>query len=118
MLFCHADLELIRVLKSSLDRFSKLSGLNINLAKSSLYMSGIDGRLRSSIVEMIGIQETSLPVRYLGVPLISSRLTHTDCIPLLERITARIKLWTSSSLTYVGRLQLIKSILFSHWPLG
>jgi hypothetical protein len=83
-LFCHADLESIRVLKSSLDRFLKLSGLNINLAKSSLYMSGIDGRLRSSIVEMIGIQETSLPVRYLGVPLISSRLTHTYCIPLLE----------------------------------
>lgn len=54
-----------------------------------------------------------LPVRYLWVPFISTRLTYTDCIPSVERIIARIKLWTSSSLTYAGRLQLIKSVLFS-----
>ncbi|XP_044461803.1 uncharacterized protein LOC123193082, partial [Mangifera indica] len=33
--------------------------------------------------------------------------------PLIERILARIRLWTSSSLTYAGCLQLIKSVLFS-----
>jgi mannosylglycoprotein endo-beta-mannosidase len=113
MMFCHADVDSISMLKASLDRFSSLSGLYINLAKSSLYLSSIDGRLRSCIADNIGIQETMLPVRYLGVPLISTRLTHTDCIPLVERIIARIKLWTSSSLTYAGRLQLIKSVLFS-----
>jgi len=113
MLFSHADLNSIMVMKDSLHRFSTISGLNINLAKSSLYLSGIDGRLRSNIIENIGIQETMLPVTYLGVPLLSSRLTHKDCIPLLERITTKIKLWTSSSLTYAGRLQLIKSVLFS-----
>jgi mannosylglycoprotein endo-beta-mannosidase len=113
MMFCHADIESIMVLKSSLDRFSKLSGLTINLAKSSLYLSGVDGSLCNNIMDSIGIHEASLPVRYLGVPLISTRLTHTDCLPLVERITSRITLWTSSSLTYAGRLQLIKSVLFS-----
>ena len=113
MMFCHADIESIMVLKSSLDRFSKLSGLTINLAKSSLYLSGVDGSLCNNIMDNIDIHEASLPVRYLGVPLISTRLTHTDCLPLVERITSRITLWTSSSLTYAGRLQLIKSVLFS-----
>ncbi|KAJ6978456.1 hypothetical protein NC653_026763 [Populus alba x Populus x berolinensis] len=113
MLFCHADPNSIMILKNSLDRFSTLSGLAINLAKSSLYLSGISSSLRNEITEQLGIQEKTLPVRYLGVPLLSSRLTYTDCLPLLERITARIKLWTSSSLTYAGRLQLIKSVLFS-----
>jgi hypothetical protein len=113
MMFCHADIESIMVLKSSLDRFSKLSALTINLAKSSLYLSGVDGSLCNNIMDNIGIHEASLPVRYLGVPLISTRLTHTDCLPLVERITSRITLWTSSSLTYAGRLQLIKSVLFS-----
>ncbi|KAJ6925336.1 hypothetical protein NC651_009874 [Populus alba x Populus x berolinensis] len=113
MLFSHADLNSILIMKESLQQFSNISGLSINLAKSSLYLSGIDGRLRINIIEQIGIQETMLPVKYLGVPLLSSRLTHKDCIPLLERITTRIKLWTSSSLTYAGRLQLIKSVLFS-----
>jgi len=113
MLFCHADLDSIMVLKSSLDKFSTLSGLTINLAKSSLYLSGIDRTMRIRISDHIGIQEKTLPVRYLGVPLLSTRLTHTDCMPLVERITTRIQLWTSSSLTYAGRLQLIKSVLFS-----
>ena len=76
-------------------------------------MSGIDAVLRATIAARLGIQETTLPVKHLGVPLISTRLTHADCIPLVERITSRIKLWTSTSLTYTGRLQLIKSILFS-----
>jgi hypothetical protein len=44
MLFCHADPDSIMVLKSSLDKFSTLSGLTINLAKSSLYLSGLDGK--------------------------------------------------------------------------
>jgi hypothetical protein len=46
MLFSHADLDSIMVMKESLHRFSKISGLNIILAKSSLYLSGIDGRMR------------------------------------------------------------------------
>jgi len=113
MLFCHADVGSIEVLQKSLSKFSSLSGLTINHAKSKLYMSGIAASLRTTIEDKLGIQETTLPVKHLGVPLISTRLTHADCIPLVERITSRIKLWTSTSLTYAGRLQLIKSILFS-----
>ncbi|KAJ6989545.1 hypothetical protein NC653_022191 [Populus alba x Populus x berolinensis] len=65
---------------------------------------------KNRICNQLGFQQGTLPVRYLGVPLISTRLKHADCISLLERLTARIKLWTSSSLTYAGRLQLIKWI--------
>ena len=55
----------------------------------------------------------SLPVRYLGVPLVTRKLTANDCAPLVEKITARIKGWVAKSLTYVGHLQLIQSVLFS-----
>jgi len=113
MLYCHADAESVGILKSCMDKFSLLSGLTINHAKSSLYLSGVDEDLKHSICNQFGIQPGTLPIRYLGVPLISTRLTHADCVPLIERITSRIKLWTSSSLTYAGRLQLIKSVLFS-----
>lgn len=37
-----------------------------------------------------------------------------NCTPLMEKITTKIQLWTRSSLTYAGRLQLIKSVLFSY----
>ena len=55
----------------------------------------------------------SLPLQYLGVPLISKRLTSVDCKGLIDKMVARIKCWTSKLLSYAGRLILIKSVLFS-----
>jgi len=69
--------------------------------------------LKSEIINCLGFNSGTLPVKYLGVPLISTRLTHQHCMPLIERITSRIKNWTTTSLTYAGRLQLTKSTLFS-----
>ena len=113
MLYCHADNDSVNVLKSCLDTLSTVSGLTINQTKSSVFLSGVDRDTQIGICNQLGVQQGELPVRYLGVPLISTRLKHADCIPLLDRLTSRIKLWTSSSLTYAGRLQLIKSVLFS-----
>ena len=55
----------------------------------------------------------SLPVKYLGVPLVIRRLTAVDCAPLVKKITARIKGWAAKFFTYAGRLQRIQSVLFS-----
>lgn len=49
---------------------------------------------------------------YLGVPLITSRLTHSDCGVLKERMLAKIQSWSNKLLTYGGRSQLIASVLF------
>ena len=54
-----------------------------------------------------------LPVRYLGVPLITRRLSVGDCAVLIEKITARINSWTLRFLSYARRLQLIQSVLFN-----
>ncbi|GAV87496.1 hypothetical protein CFOL_v3_30922, partial [Cephalotus follicularis] len=58
-------------------------------------------------------KQATLPVKYLGLPLLSTRLTKQDCAPLLERILARANSWVSKSLSYAGRLQLIQSTLAS-----
>jgi len=113
MLYCHANTGSVNILKSCLDTFFNLSGLTTNQAKNSLYLSGVDLDTQRDICEQLGFQQGILPVKYLGVPLISTRFKHADCIPLLDRILSRVKLWTSTSLTYTGRLQLIKSVLFS-----
>lgn len=55
----------------------------------------------------------SLPVRFLGVPLISSKLSMNDCIPLIHKITSKVTSWTTKFLAYSRKLQLIKSILFA-----
>lgn len=59
------------------------------------------------------MMEGVLPVRYLGVPLISSRLSAEDCRMILEKISRRIGSWTSKNLSFAGRLQLLTSVMFS-----
>ncbi|KAL2246967.1 UNVERIFIED_CONTAM: hypothetical protein Sindi_2549000 [Sesamum indicum] len=57
------------------------------------------------------LKEGHLPMRYLGLPLISSRLTISDCQPLLSKIDTRIAGWEGMSLSYAGWVQIIKSVL-------
>ena len=65
------------------------------------------------MIDLFQIPCGHLPVKYLGVPLITSRLSYTDCKPLVDSITARIRSWTVKFLPFTGRLQLIKSIICS-----
>ena len=62
---------------------------------------------------MSGFKLGSLPVKYLGVPLITTKLKALDCQPLVEKIIRKIKNWTNRVLSYAGRAQLVKSVLFS-----
>ena len=73
----------------------------------------MDAHYRNGILDIFGFPEGSLPVKYFGVPLITTRLTSNDCKILVERMVARVKCWTSKFLSYAGRLQLIQSVRFS-----
>ncbi len=55
------------------------------------------------MLDELQMQEGVLPVRYLGVPLISSRLYAVDYRVLLDRISKRIDSWTSRNLSFAGR---------------
>ncbi|KAL2252863.1 UNVERIFIED_CONTAM: Transposon TX1 uncharacterized protein [Sesamum indicum] len=108
LLFCRANLDSVRVLKVGLDRFAEWSGLRLNTQKSHIIISR-SAHARNDIA--LGISGGHLPMRYLGLPLISSRLTISDCQPLLSKIDARIAGWEGMSLSYAGRVQIIKSVL-------
>jgi hypothetical protein len=113
MIYCQADKDSVRIMRKALDDFAGLSNLVINLENNLVFISGVDNEFGTSLQNLLGFRLGSLSVKYLGVPLISTRLTPSNCKPLVDWILFRIKLWTSTSLTYVGCLQLIKSVLFS-----
>ncbi|KAL2251925.1 UNVERIFIED_CONTAM: hypothetical protein Sindi_2314800 [Sesamum indicum] len=111
LLFCRADLDSLRVLKMGLDRFAEWSGLRLNVQKSHVIISRSAQGWTDQILAAIGFQEGHLPMKYFGIPLLSSRLSIADCQPLLLKIDARIKGWDGISLSYAGRVQIIKSVL-------
>ena len=73
----------------------------------------MDEDTKHNVENLFGFKEGTLPIKFLGVPLISTRLTARDCRPLIDKITNRVESWTSKRLSYAGRLQLIRSVLFS-----
>ncbi|KAL0364427.1 UNVERIFIED_CONTAM: Retrovirus-related Pol polyprotein from type-2 retrotransposable element R2DM [Sesamum angustifolium] len=111
LLFCRADIPSIRVIKHTLSEFAELSGLKVNPNKSQIILSRAVQQEKQQMIDILGFQEGSLPVKYLGVPLISSRLTIADCKPLINKLDTRIAGWSHLSLTFAGRAQLIKSVL-------
>lgn len=58
------------------------------------------------------MKEGKLPVRYLGVPLISKTLSVADCTMLMKKISGMIYSWLSKNLSFAGRLQLLSSVLY------
>ncbi|KAK4381148.1 hypothetical protein Sango_2996100 [Sesamum angolense] len=68
-------------------------GLKVNPAESQIIFSRAVQQERQQILEYLGFQEGSLPIKFLGIPLTSSRLTLTDCRPLFDKVDARLAGW-------------------------
>ncbi|KAK4384657.1 hypothetical protein Sango_3039200 [Sesamum angolense] len=114
-LFVLAHIPSIEVLTDTLSEFATLSGLKVNPAKSQTILSRAVQQERQQILDTVGFQEGSLPVKYLGIPLTSSRLTISDCRPLIDKVDTRLAGWQHQNLSYAGRLQLIKSMRAFLW---
>ena len=112
-IFAKGNGDSVHIIMEELARFEVFSRMQVNDQKSAVFMAGIDDSVKANILDMTGFSLGSLPMKYLGVPLISARLSHSDCQPLFGKIMARIQSWTSSSLSFTGRLQLISSVLYS-----
>ncbi|GJU43577.1 hypothetical protein Tco_1200843 [Tanacetum coccineum] len=82
-IFSRGDVDSTHVIMESLKEFKRVSGI----------MPFLEGEL---------------PVKYLGVPLISSRLLNKDCKVLVEKAKNHMGDWKNKSLSFAGRLQLCK----------
>lgn len=112
LLFAKGDKNSMQQLMRMLDEFAAVSGLRANQLKSCIYFGGVKEELRKEILEMTRMTEGSLPFKYLGVPLSSQKLSIMQCQPLIQKILSRITCWSARLLSYAGRIQLIKSVLF------
>ncbi|GKB34451.1 RNA-directed DNA polymerase, eukaryota, reverse transcriptase zinc-binding domain protein [Tanacetum coccineum] len=113
LVLCRGDIKSVKVVKSAMDIFSSISGLNPNIGKSIIFFSNVEEQVRNEILAILPFKIGSLPVTYLGVPLITKSPTFTDCKCLIDKVKEKVSNWKNKLLSYVGRLQLIASILSS-----
>ena len=113
LIFSKGNLSSISGIQEVLKTFYAISGLQLNSAKSEIFSTGVSREDLMATQQETGFKLGVLLVRYLGVPLVTRRLTKRDCLQLVEKITARINHWAVRFLSYAGRLQLIQSVLYS-----
>lgn len=78
-----------------------------------MYCCGVDAQTKDDLVAISGFQLDSLPLKYLGVPISSKKIQAGDCRIFVEKMVARIKVWSTRHLSFAGRMQLINSVLMS-----
>lgn len=80
--------------------FYVLFGLQVSYLKCELFCCNAPDEEQIALVSLLGMKLGKLPVRHLGVPLISEKLKDTDSQPL-----------TSKFISFARRLQLIDLVL-------
>lgn len=113
LLFCRGDLKSVKCLYNCFMMFSKASGLVANVEKSNVYFGGVKQHVQEQILQELQFGKGELPFRYLGVPLSTKRMSIVQCKPLIDKMLGRITSWTTRFLSYAGRAQLVKSVLFA-----
>ncbi|GKB31996.1 RNA-directed DNA polymerase, eukaryota, reverse transcriptase zinc-binding domain protein [Tanacetum coccineum] len=111
LVFCHGDHKPVNVIKKALEEFSSYSGLKANMSKSTVFFGGLTNAKQESILDIVPFAIERLPVRYLGVPLLTKKINATDCKPLVEKVKYRVPDWRNKAISYSGRLQLIAYVL-------
>ncbi|GJV21152.1 uncharacterized protein Tco_1370172 [Tanacetum coccineum] len=114
-LFTRGNPNSFRVIMDVLEEFKNVSGLVPSIPKSTALFCNVLNALKANILSSMPFAEGTLPVRYLGVPLISSRLLYRDCKVLIEMLESRVNDWRNKFLSLAGQLQLVRSVLsFTH----
>lgn len=110
MIFFDGGSSSLHGVSETLDDFASWSGLRINPKKSQLFCAGVN-QIEANAMACYGFTLGSLPIRYLGLPLMSRKLKISEYEPLLDALVRRFRSWAVKSLSFAGRKQLLASVI-------
>lgn len=111
LIFTDGSLSSVQAILSVLHDFEKRSGLAVSIHKTSYFAAGMSDAEMQDIQIQTGLTSGVLPIRYLGVPLHTKKISLEQCAPLLQSVKAKLRSWTVKKPTYAGRLQLVTSVI-------
>ena len=89
LVFCDANIDQMLILRMVLIWFEAVSGLKINLGKSELVAVGAVHNMEI-LVAVLGCNQGSLPMKYLGLPLGAKFKDKSIWNPILEKMERKL----------------------------
>lgn len=111
MVFFDGSSNSLHGISECLDDFASWSGLYMNTTKTELFTVGLD-QSESMAIASYGFPSGNFPVRYLGLQLVSRKLKISEYEPLMLKINRSFQAWSVKLLSFAGRLQLLRSVIF------
>ena len=90
-----------------------MTGLKTNFQKSTVIPICCQGIDLSPVLIGLAAKRASFPIRYLGLPLSTTRLKSVDFQPVVDKMTGKLNAWNGRNVSMAGRLTLVKSVLTS-----
>ncbi|CAN1127629.1 LINE-1 reverse transcriptase homolog [Linum perenne] len=110
IVFCEASGLQLRYVMAALICFETISGLKVNLHKSSLFPVGSDPDA-AIFTEFLGCHLDHFPSSYLGLPLGTKATSKVIWDPVITSIERKIQSWKTKFLSLGGCIALLKSVL-------
>lgn len=107
IIFCGAEEEQVKNVVAILRCFEAISGLKVNLAKSS----ATEESTLDWLVDIMGCKVDSLPSCYLGLPLCQGTIPKSLWNLVVDRVEFKLASWRAKCLSLARRVTLIKSVL-------
>ncbi|XP_021992554.1 uncharacterized protein LOC110889344 [Helianthus annuus] len=98
--FVNGDTGSVKLVQKVLEKFTSVSGLVPSLPKSTVFFCNVPSQVKAEILSLLPFREGELLVCYLGVPLISTKLSFRDCWVLVERMERKVDNWMSKLLSF------------------
>ncbi|XP_026428327.1 uncharacterized protein LOC113324223 [Papaver somniferum] len=112
LIFVDANVEEVRRLFLILTSFECLTGMKLNLEKSSMISVGVDEVIGDLALEL-GCKVEKLPFKYLGLPIGATARCTSVWDEVIKRMEVKLATWKKRFLSKAGRLVLIRSCLLS-----
>jgi len=113
LIFCSGSRRDAETLKDILNLFSKATGMEFNIRKSTISSNLLNDREINRLKDFFPFESKPIEdgLKYLGFYLKPSNYKKSDWFWLLEKLEKRLKVWSHKWLSRAGRLVLVKSVL-------
>ncbi|KAJ0921865.1 putative reverse transcriptase zinc-binding domain-containing protein [Helianthus annuus] len=103
----------INNLRRLLRCFYLASGLKVNLAKCSIYGIGVSDQEVQQMASYLRCKKGTFPFIHLGLPIGANMNLARNWKSVVDVFRNRLSIWKAKTLSYGGRITLIKSVLNS-----